>query len=293
MEQLERLTARLDNVQAVEPILNALRAISSSSRLMALGRFKSVSQFRDELAHILAWVRPRVTRARRAPNVQAKPSGPRLLLVVGSERGLCGAFNEVVVDHAQQVLARHEAAGIPVQLVTLGARARQALQRGDRSPLPAGRLATTGLPPYALADQLAEEWLRRYEARDLRGVDVIYNSYQGLARHEPRTSRLLPADIPYDSPSELTWSPWIETDPVALYDRLVRLWLSATLYALLLEASAAEHSARFRLLEGASQNAENLIDELRLFLQTARQDAITAELQDLASGAGLLGRRSD
>jgi len=144
-----------------------------------------------------------------------------------------------------------------------------------------------------LADQLSEAWLRRYRAHDLGGVDVLYNSHQGLAQYEPRTWRLLPAEIPCDSPLELTWAPWIETDPVAFHSLLVKLWLSATLYGLLLESSVAEHSARFRLLDGASQNAENLIDELRLFLQTARQNAITAELQDLASGAGLLGRHSD
>jgi F-type H+-transporting ATPase subunit gamma len=78
-----------------------------------------------------------------------------------------------------------------------------------------------------------------------------------------------------------------------LYARSLELALSAKLYGILLQSAAAEHSVRFQLLDGASQNAERLIDELGLFLQAARQDAITSELQDLAVGAGLLNLPSE
>ncbi len=76
---------------------------------------------------------------------------------------------------------------------------------------------------------------------------------------------------------------------MALLDRLARLWLAATLYGILLESATAEHSARYQLLEGAVQNAQRLTAELETSLQAARQEAITAEVQDLASGAGLVG----
>ena len=93
------------------------------------------------------------------------------------------------------------------------------------------------------------------------------------------------------------YEPWpppiIETDPLGLYARLIEQWTSASLHGLLLESAAAEHSARFQLLEGATQNAERLIAELTLVVQTARQQAITREMQELATGAGLVGTRPD
>ncbi len=85
------------------------------------------------------------------------------------------------------------------------------------------------------------------------------------------------------------WPPIAETDPLWLYVKAVELWLSARLYTVMLESAAAEHSARYQLLEGAGQNAQELIAELQTYLQVARQESITAEMQDLAAGAGLLG----
>jgi len=120
-------------------------------------------------------------------------------------------------------------------------------------------------------------------------VEVVYNSYQGLARYEPRHQQLLPPPtIPEEQP---LWPPTIETDARQLWSLAAELWLSAALYGVLLESAAAEHSARFQLLDGASQNADRLVEELTLYLQTARQQAITSELQDLAVGSGLLQSR--
>ncbi|MCK4451452.1 MAG: F0F1 ATP synthase subunit gamma, partial [Anaerolineae bacterium] len=112
--------------------------------------------------------------------------------------------------------------------------------------------------------------------------------------------RLIPPTLPTpeasppDGRRSLT-EPWpppiIETDPLSLYARVVEQLTAASLYRLLLESAAAEHVARFQLLEGATQSAERLIAELTLVVQTARQQAITREMQELAVGAGLIGPR--
>ncbi len=292
MEQLERLTARLDNIQAVQPILNALRAISSSSRVLALRKARSVDQYRQDLLRILAFVAPHLSRSYRRPSA-ARANGSLVLLVIGSERGLCGAFNDTVVDYATQVLAQYAAAGTDAKLMTLGTRVQRAFRGADYRPQWSRRLSATALPSYRMACELTSEWLQTYEKHDIDAVEVIYNTYQGLARYEPTKVRVVPPELPFPPTANTEWPPSIETDPLGLHTRAVELWLSATLYAIMLKSAAAENSARFRLLDGASQNAERLIEELKLFLQVARQDAITSELQDLSSGAGLLGPRSE
>ncbi|KPL21977.1 MAG: hypothetical protein AMJ93_08345 [Anaerolineae bacterium SM23_84] len=84
----------------------------------------------------------------------------------------------------------------------------------------------------------------------------------------------------------------IETDARCSYLRAVELPLCASLYAIRPGSAAVEHTARYRLLDGAAQNTARLIEELRVFLQVATQEAITSEMHDLASAAGLLGRCS-
>jgi F-type H+-transporting ATPase subunit gamma len=292
MEQLERLTARLENVQAVQPLLNALRAISSRSRLIALQRAEGVEQHGQDLLQMLALVSARISALDRRPH-RSGADGTLVLVVIGSERGLCGAFNDVLVAYAEQLAAQYVAAGTQLQLVALGKRVHSALRSTEYSPSSSFSLSATALPSYDLAHSLVAEWLQAYQRHELDAVEVIYNAYQGLARYQPQLVRLLPPQLPPRSAQETEWPPQIETDPRCLFARLVELSLSARLYAILLQSAAAEHSARFQLLDGASQNAERLIDELKLFLQVARQDAITSELQDLAVGAGLLGRSSE
>jgi F-type H+-transporting ATPase subunit gamma len=215
------------------------------------------------------------------------------VVIIGSERGLCGTFNEDLVAYAEQAAPLHLAAGRKAQLVTLGSRVERALRNAEYSPSSAVRLSATALPSYDLAHSLAVGWLETYRRRELAAVEVVHNSYRRLARYKPQKLRLIPPQLPLHSSQDEQWPPHVETDAQRLYARSLELALSAKLYGILLQSAAAEHSVRFQLLDGASQNAERLIDELGLFLQAARQDAITSELQDLAVGAGLLNLPSE
>jgi F-type H+-transporting ATPase subunit gamma len=84
----------------------------------------------------------------------------------------------------------------------------------------------------------------------------------------------------------------VETDPVSLFARVIEQLTATRLYALLLESAAAEHAARYELMGAATQNADRLIAELTLAIHTARQQAITQEMQELAAGAGMIGTRN-
>ncbi len=159
-------------------------------------------------------------------------------------------------------------------------------------PIWAKPLSVTALPRYELAVELISEWLQSYEQYRLDAVEVVYNAPKGFIRYEPTLVRLFPPTIPAVPAEESEFPPIIETDPLGLYIRLVELWLTAKLYQILLESAVAEHSARYHLLDGATQNAERLIEELKLRLQIARQEAITAEMLDLVSGAGMIGPRA-
>jgi F-type H+-transporting ATPase subunit gamma len=85
----------------------------------------------------------------------------------------------------------------------------------------------------------------------------------------------------------------IETDPLSLYTHVIEQWTATRLYELLLESATAEHSTRYELMGAATQNADRLIDELTLAIQTTRQQAITQEMQELAAGAGMIGTRDN
>ena len=301
MESLERFEARLDNIRSVEPILSALRTISLASWQMALNQRIALGRYRDRLSDVRR-VLPAQRHIDQRPQRQPGPSSARSsVLVIGSERGLCGRFNALVVERTEQYLADDTGAAAAVELVALGSRVARTLKRHELHLEWEGTLSLTRLPPYRRALDLTRDWLSRYEAGDIAIVDLIYNSYRGMGRYAPTVSRLLPSQAPVssmdnggpaDNGLQSSRTPAIiETDPTGLYQRLTERSTALKLYEALIDSATAEHSTRYQLMDGATQNADRLIAELTMAVQTARQQAITRDMQELAAGAGLVGAR--
>jgi F-type H+-transporting ATPase subunit gamma len=339
IQELERAQARLDHIRIVEPILSALRTISLGSWRAALKQSAGVRRYGERLAAILpllvphlpvsggdrlsaskivlrGWSNPRFGPGFDNPgragaalsrlavgraNGEKYPIPERaVILVVGSERGLCGRFNTAVVERAERYLSEQEANGAQVERMALGSRVRRLIERGQRPLAWSGALSVAALPPFHLAFDLTRGWLARYEEGELDTVDLVYNAYRGTGRYEPTVARLIPPQLPsdrqgtqgkpFDNAQDRPWPlPIIETDPLSLYARVVEQWAAVKLYEWLLDSAAAEHSTRYQLMESATQNAERLIGELTLVVQAAKQQGITQEMQELAAGAGLIG----
>jgi len=318
MEEVERARERLDNVRSVKPILNGLRTISLGSWQAALKRRSDVRAYAEQLQAMLPSLLPHLKteegllhrlRARFSLNtprlgeraVGTKgDSAPRRVeaLVIGSERGLCGRFNVAVAEKAERYIRRVSGEGFDVRLRTLGGRAQRVLKRHGFEATSASTLSFTTLPPLSLAVQMADGWLTAYEQHELDIVDLIYNDYLGTGAYEPTVTRLVPPRLPPREGVSLegdrvepttAWPPPIvDTDPLSLYATVIQQWTAVQFYSVLLNSSAAEHSTRFQLMESATQNADQLIEELTLVIQTARRQEITEEMAELAAGAGLL-----
>jgi F-type H+-transporting ATPase subunit gamma len=291
---IEEIGSRLDNIRSVEPILGAMRTISLGSWQAGLNRQARVRQYSQRLAELLPALLPHLRGSkggalRRTSRSQADDT-PIEVLVIGSERGLCGAFNSSLVRYADQALAEYEREGTSFELSALGSRVKRALEREGRSLAWSRSLPMTALPSSELAYELMHNWLQRYETYELEAVDVIYNSYVNATDYRATQVRLIPPPLPPQVVESISWPPpYVDTDPVRLYTQIIRLWANTEMHRILLDSAAAEHSARYQLMEGATQNANRLIDDLTLALQAARRHAITSEMQDLAVGAGLLG----
>jgi F-type H+-transporting ATPase subunit gamma len=272
----------------VEPILEAMRTISLGSWQAALNRYHRLDRYSERLGGILGALAPRLST--RRSGLQEGQAETVETLVIGSERGLCGAFSSSLVQFADPILDGYAASYQAVYLAALGSRTRRSLERVGRSPDWFRPLPMTALPSVELANELTTGWLRRYEAREIDAVYVFYNAYRDSRLYEPAVVRLIPPSLPAVSGVTPLWPPpYVDADPLALYRRLARLWAVSEVYRILLSSTAAEHSTRFQLMEGATQNTQRLTQELTVALQAVRQRAITAEMLDLVAGAGMLG----
>jgi F-type H+-transporting ATPase subunit gamma len=299
--QLEKAQNRLTNIGKVKPILSALRTISLGSWQMARNRRTGLVRYSERLLELLPIVLPRLTEKARAPRFRKAESAPEekvariSTLIIGSERGLVGRYNKTLIERLR-TYRTEQGAGVEIRLMVLGSRMTRELLLAGLSPDWHQELSITALPSFRLAYDLVSEWLRLYESHELDAVDVLYNADAGAGSYEPTVTRLIPPELPGYAASAAESSEAmaaaadviVEGDPVQLYIRIVEQWTAIAAYRLLLESAATEHSARFQLMESATQNADDLIDDLMLTVQSARRQAITREMQELAVGSGLL-----
>jgi F-type H+-transporting ATPase subunit gamma len=291
-EGIREIRTRLSNIRSVEPILGAMRTISLGSWRAALKRRERVLDYTQQLLGLLPWLVPllHVRRRRSRQDKAALLSLPVTVIAIGTERGLCGAFNSSLIRHLEGELARLRAEGAQVEVCALGARITRMLASQGHDVAQSWSLPRSALPTSGLANELTRVWLERYEAHAVDAVYLVYNTYRNPTLYEPLTVRLIPPPVPSPAEVDVPWpGPYVDTDPISLYTHLIVLWATTEVYRILLDSAAAEHSARYQLMEGATQNSNRLIAELTLALQSARQHAITSEMQELAAGAGLLG----
>jgi F-type H+-transporting ATPase subunit gamma len=283
---------RLDTVRAVEPLVSAMRNISMGSWQRALRHRVEVQAHRERLHALLPPVLPHLPRPGRLRTKEVKHSDRIVLIVVGTERGLVGQFNRSLAHRAAQYHADGSARGLRTESWSLGTRLARVLERDGHPASIWHALPGGGLPPYPLALDLTRLLLTDYEAVRLSHADVLFQRQTPGDRYQPTMVRLIPPDLRPDrrAARRQTWPPpIIETDPLGLYARLVEQLIATTLYDCLVESAVAEHALRFQLMEEASQNAAQLIEELTWAMQAARRQAITREMQELVAGAGMLG----
>ncbi len=327
-QDIERVQERLRNIRTVKPILGAMRTISLGNWQMAQNRRVDVERYGESLLSILPLVLPYLEgrndgrrvllgdrsglagaldtaqnyavrllsqipgfSSRARPSEDSAQDERRILLVVlGSDRGLVGNFNDRVAERAVRYLESRTTSA-DLELVAMGSRLIRMLHRREIELTRSRTLPVTALPPFDMAFEMTQRWLKRYEAYELDAVDVVYNGYERAGKYAPQVTRLIPPELPESfgegggEDAEIV----VETDPLSIYTRVVQQWTAIEFYRLLLESLASEHSSRFQLMESATQNTEDLVADLTQELQAARRQAITREMQELAAGAGLLG----
>jgi F-type H+-transporting ATPase subunit gamma len=291
-ENVERAQTRLSNIRSVQPLLGALRTISLGSWQSALKQQQTMKIYRQKFAVMLAALTPLLAaRKNELPRNWGWASSVRLrkvAIVIGSERGLVGRFNNAVLAHTTQYLNDQHQAESEVRLWVLGSRPHRVMERRGQKIDWFQPLTTTALPSFEQAFAVIRRCTLLYEAEEIDAVDILYNTYRSAGMYRSATVSLIPPQIDFEgNHSVTTYPPIIETDPFQLYARVIEQIVTIGFYERLLESAAAEHSSRFQLMEDATRNADRLIEEVTQNIQQANKQAITQEMQELAAGAGL------
>ena len=222
------------------------------------------------------------------------------LLLVAGDRGLAGAFNSNIVRAGVAAGREHEAAGRRTVYFASGRRVASSLTFRGLEPA-ASFTGFTDRPTYQDARRIAERLMAAYLDDEVDQVEVFYNAYSSAISQVVRRETLLPlqrATLLEGEPTEEADSssepqhrvvPEYEPDPAAVLRRLVPDYVEISIYRALLDSTASEHGARMTAMRQASDNAGELIQDLTLQMNRARQAEITQEIMEVVAGAEGLG----
>ncbi len=289
MANQKEIKRRIRTVEKTQQITSAMRMVSAAKLRRAQD---AILALRPYAQHIWATM---YELGRRQPELshpllQVRPEPKRLeVLVIASDRGLCGAFNANALKAGAALLAERAGKLEQVSVSTIGRKAAEFVRR--RRPLEKSWL-TRGVD-FGLAREVAEYLAGRYASGAVDEVVLVANEFVSALTQRPTVVRVLPL-VPEASrvrsyAEEEGREPFeIEPDVNALLEVLVPQALEFTLYRALLESWAGEHAARMAAMESATRNTEELIRSLTLQFNRARQAAITKELMEIVSGAEAL-----
>ncbi len=296
------LRRRIRSVEATKKITRAMELIAASEMLRAQGRIAGSRPYVEGVEKVLAATAAEAVGAERLLG-SAEDARSVLLVVIVSDRGLAGGYNNAVLRGALRRMHAGEQQGRSYRLVTVGRKAISYFRFNGREIAHAfSRM--TDRPHFDDARRLADVVIDPFLAGEVELVELLSTRFlsAGTQRVELRQVLPLPPSSALRAPSgdggreeeDAGDGRLFEFEPPAeeLLELLVPQYAEAVLYQALLEASASEHTARQRAMSAATENADELITTYRRAMNRARQDSITTEIMEIVGGAEAL-RRSD
>ena len=286
MPSLQDIKRRITSVQKTRQITRAMRMVAGAKLRRAQEAIESARPYAERMRGILEEVASAQGDAEHPLLEAREPVESVELVVVTSDRGLCGGFNANVIKHAQSVIAARE--GCAVTLTTAGRKANEFFRKRFPDGM-GGNYPQEGWVTYGMAAEIAGRVASRFQAGEVDEVVLVYGEFVSVMTQTPRDVRLLPFSARAGDGDAAAGAAYeIEPDAEKLLSVLVPKAVETEVYRALLENQAGEHAARMAAMESATRNTEELIDALTLQFNRARQASITKELVEIVSGAEAL-----
>jgi F-type H+-transporting ATPase subunit gamma len=286
LANLKDIRRRIRSVKKTQQITRAMRMVAGAKLRRAQNAVLQARPYAQRMRATLGEV-ARLQRDSSHPLLVARPQIRKLeVVVVTSNRGLCGAFNTNVLRFADRLVAKREREGAAVVITCVGRKAVEYFVRRRKSQINE-RHVFDGWTSYAQAEKLAAGLSERFASGAADEIVLVYSEFVSPLTQTPRAARLLPA-APETAAASEPAPVEIEPSPERLIAVLVPKAIEVEIFQALLENQSGEHAARMAAMESATRNTEDLIGRLTLQFNRARQAAITKELVEIVSGAEAL-----
>jgi F-type H+-transporting ATPase subunit gamma len=286
MPSLKDLKNRIGSVKNTRKITKAMQMVAAAKLRRAQDAAEAARPYAERMGAVIASLA--AGQGESAPRLLAGNGRDQthLLVVMTSERGLCGGFNSTIVRLARARAAELIAQGKTVKILTVGKKGREQLKR-DWSQYFVGHvdLSEVKRVGYANAQGIAREVMAAFEAGEADVVTIFYNRFQSVISQIPTAQQIIPAK--FDAAETNALYDYEPSEEAILADLLPR-GVATQIFTALLENGASEQGARMSAMDNATRNAGDMINKLTIQYNRSRQASITKELIEIISGAEAL-----
>jgi F-type H+-transporting ATPase subunit gamma len=288
MPSLRDIRRKISSVKKTQQITRAMQMVSAAKLQRAQDRLLTSRPYSNKLAEVIGDLALRAD-PQKHPLLQRREGSDTLILVVTTDRGLCGAFNSNVLRAVTSLLAQHPA--WKTSLVVVGRKGRDFFRRRPQFQVKSQHVDVFGRQvSFGVAQDIAKELIAAYTASDgmVDRVVLVGNTFASALRQQTVTYTMLPIPLPPSPPDAVIFDYIYEPSVDEILGELLPRYAEVLVYRALLETAAAEHAARMTAMAAATDNASELIHQLTLFYNKTRQAAITKEILEVVSGAEAL-----
>ena len=282
MANLRAIRTRIKSVENTRQITKSMKMVAAAKLRKTQSAFASLRAYADESGKLLIEASAGQTGIENPYlTVHTECRKTCYVLIVGN-RGLCGTYNQSLLRYCENLIRDSERESYVIVcgrwgkdlIAAAGLKVRESYEIGDT-------------PTHEEALMLAERLKKLYREGTVDEIRMVYQHYRSVLSQVPDQMQLLPLQQKEAEPAAVE-DVIYEPDRNSLLDALLDMYISNTVHAILLEARTGEHSARMTAMTAAADNTEELIDDLTLELNHARQAAITTEISEIAGGAEAL-----
>lgn len=287
MASTREIRRRIRSVKNIAQVTKAMETVAASRMRRAQSQVLGTRPFAEKAWEVLSYIaRLPSTDNELDPMIQAREAKRVGVVLVTADRGLAGGFNANIIRRAAQFIRNQRDEGKEVQVVTVGRKGRDWLMRYDRSvraeftKLP-DNPSTTDVAP--ITRLIVDDFLTAH----FDEVYVIYTDFVNTLVQKPTVRKLLPIE-PADAPETMAPEYIFEPDAQTVLSQVLYNFTEVQILQAIYESLASEHSARMVAMRNATEAANELIDDLTLRYNKARQEGITSELMDIVGGTTAL-----
>jgi F-type H+-transporting ATPase subunit gamma len=289
MASLSDIRKRIDSVKSTSQITRAMKMVSASKLRRAQETLEAIRPYCAKTAEITASLALKANK-KDHPLLATRPVNKITLIVVASDRGLCGGFNSNLLRKVESQILDWQDEDKTVNLVLVGGRARDYFKRRTQYSVGEIHADVLGKKYREFSDRISDELIDSFNLEDADEVWVAYNYFRSVITNIPTIEKILPYEL--EDVSEENTAVLIdfiyEPSKEKILDDILPRNIHLRMFRAFSESVTSEHGARMTAMDNSTNNALDMIDRLTLKYNRARQEGITTELSEIIGGAEAL-----